>query len=285
MNDIALTLDVDWSPDFVIDAVAGILIESQVCATWFIKHNSPAIERLRDNSKLFELGIHPNFLPGSTHGSTPTEVLRHCMDLVPEATTMRTHGLIQSGQLLETALNETPIRVDVSLFLPQMPHIRPIQYERPAGMLIRVPSFWEDRYEMEVSQPSWRLCDELVVPGLKIFSFHPIHVYLNSSLPSYDSVKRLGRLPELSANDVAPYIQPSYGPQTLFREIIELLGLSENSRRICDIVHLTLQPVYARIVRPHAAVRPVRYIGARTVTTAARRLRGTVNYPRGDPRP
>jgi len=33
MNDIVLTLDVDWAPDFVIDAVAGMLVVPQVRAT------------------------------------------------------------------------------------------------------------------------------------------------------------------------------------------------------------------------------------------------------------
>jgi hypothetical protein len=238
VTDIVLTLDIDWAPDFMIDVVAGQLVESQVRATWFVTHHSPAIERLRDRSDLFELGIHPNFLPGSTHGGTPAEVLRHCMELVPEATAMRTHGLVQSGELLETALNETPVRADVSLFLPRMPHIRPIQLERPQAMLIRVPFFWEDRYEMEVSQPCWRLCDELVVPGLKVLSFHPIHVYLNASLASYDKVKRLGSLPELSAQDVAPYIRSGDGPQTLFRETLDLLRQAGDSRRIGEVVQM-----------------------------------------------
>jgi hypothetical protein len=160
------------------------------------------------------------------------------MEIVPEATTMRTHGLVQSGQLLETALSETPIRADVSLFLPRMPDIRPIRYERPPGMLIRVPSFWEDRYEMEVAEPSWRLCDELVVPGLKVFSFHPMHIYLNAPLSAYEKIKCLGPLSELSAHDVAPYLRSGDGPQTLFRETIDLLRRAGDSRRICDIVQM-----------------------------------------------
>ena len=91
---------------------------------------------------------------------------------------------------------------------------------------------------MEVSQPSWRLCDGLVVPGLKIFSFHPRQVYLNASLSSHDRVKRLGHLPALSANDVAPYIQAGDGPQMLFREIIDLLSQAGSSQCICDIVRM-----------------------------------------------
>src|SRR5207244_3974947 len=81
--------------------VAEQLMASQVRATWFVTHMSPAISRLRRNPELFELGIHPNFLPGSTHGDTPDAVLRHCRALVPDAVSMRTHCLVQSTLLLE----------------------------------------------------------------------------------------------------------------------------------------------------------------------------------------
>ena len=44
--------------------------------------------------------MHPNFLPGSTQGDTARAVLDHCLAIVPEASTMRTHGLFQSSALL-----------------------------------------------------------------------------------------------------------------------------------------------------------------------------------------
>ena len=238
MNDIVLTLDIDWAPDFVIASIAEMLSEAGVCATWFVTHDSPALDLLRNESEIFELGIHPNLLPGSTQGSIPTDVFGHCMEIVPEATAMRMHGLVQSGPLLDTALNETPIRIDLSLFLPRMPGIRPIDYERPGGILVRIPVFWEDRYEMEVSRPSWRLGAELLVPGLKVFSFHPIHVYLNSSLSVYDEVKRLGSMLELSAKDIAPHIREGDGPRTLFRELVAHLSASGHSRRVAEIAHM-----------------------------------------------
>src|ERR1035441_3475149 len=85
MHDIAISMDVDWAPDFAIDFVAERLIASRVRATWFVTHRSPAIERLRQHRDLFELGIHPNFLPGSSHGDSPAAVLQHCMGLVQDA--------------------------------------------------------------------------------------------------------------------------------------------------------------------------------------------------------
>ncbi len=71
MSRAAITLDVDWAPDFMIDAAAQALVDREVKATWFVTHASPAVERLREHPDLFELGIHPNFLAGSSHGATP----------------------------------------------------------------------------------------------------------------------------------------------------------------------------------------------------------------------
>ena len=101
-----LTIDVDWSPDCVIDYVANILIEREVKATWFVTHQSEAIERSHKHSTLFELGIHPNMLAGSTHGQNEDEVLAHLCEIVPNAVSMRTHGLYQSSRWLAKAALE-----------------------------------------------------------------------------------------------------------------------------------------------------------------------------------
>lgn len=178
---VAVTLDVDWAPDFVIDGVAARLIESGVKATWFVTHRSAAVERLRARPELFELGIHPNFRPGSTHGASEEEVLRHCLEIVPEALSMRTHSLVQSSPMLAMLRAATRVRTDVSLFLPHHPGLQPVHLRTDSGPLLRIPFFWEDDAEMLEPAPDWKpqsLTDG--VDGLKVFNFHPIHVYLNS---------------------------------------------------------------------------------------------------------
>ena len=86
---LVLSFDIDWAPDFAIDAVAQKLISRSVKATWFVTHLSPAISRLAERPDLFELGIHPNFLPGSDHGGSPAEVLAFMNTLVPNAVSVR----------------------------------------------------------------------------------------------------------------------------------------------------------------------------------------------------
>lgn len=237
MTECVLTFDIDWSPDFVIDFVADQLIAHRVKATWFVTHASPAIERLRQHQDLFEMGIHPNFLTGSTHGATHEVVLDRCMKLVPEAITMRSHGLVQSTPLLEQVLMLTPIRIDVSLFLPHAPFLCPVKYFWKEKKLTRVPFFWEDDFEMQRDQPIWELKLLLDHPGLKVFSFHPLHVYLGApDLSFYTSLKETHpNMLEVTPEELKPQNMNGLGPRSLFEQLIDVLAKQKPSHRISDI--------------------------------------------------
>jgi len=114
-----ITIDVDWAPDFVMEPVIEVFIENQVKSTWFITHSTPVLNSLlRKHRELFELGIHPNFMKNSTQGATEKEVLAYCKAVVPEALSVRTHGLIQSSNLLTTFVREYSLKIDSSVFLP-----------------------------------------------------------------------------------------------------------------------------------------------------------------------
>ena len=237
-NDVVLTLDTDWAPDFVIDYVADQLIECQVRATWFVTHSSPAIERLRMRPELFELGIHPNFLNGSTQGEDPDAVMEHCLDLVPDATSMRTHSLYQSTPLLSRIALLTPITTDVSLFLPSVPRLQPFEYEFSGRRLLRIPYFWEDDFEMERSTRCWNLGQLLDVgTGLKVFNFHPIHVYMNSSeMGPYKALAtKVGRISEATLLDATDFVQQGVGTQRLFMELVRYLDDAGSSLHIRDL--------------------------------------------------
>jgi len=218
-----ITLDIDWAPDFAIDFAANLLIESHVKATWFVTHDSPAVRRLRKFPQLFELGIHPNFLPDTTHGTTESEILRNCMGFVPQARVVRMHGLVQTSNLLERIIDETPINVDVSLFLPHAASLEPVVYYWANGKkLVRLPYIWEDDFEMVRPHRIWEL--GLMLDrgtGLKIMDFHPIHIYLNSSTPeTYRTVRSFGPLNDLLAENVQQQIETGCGAGYAFRAAI-----------------------------------------------------------------
>ncbi|HEY8584243.1 MAG TPA: hypothetical protein VIL49_14905 [Capillimicrobium sp.] len=233
----AITLDVDWAPDFMIDAAADALLAREVKATWFVTHASPAVQRLRERPDLFELGIHPNFLPGSSHGATPAEVVAHCARLVPEATAVRTHCLLQSTPLHDELLRGSSVEVDLSLFLPRAEHVEPVVQWSPAGRLLRLPYVWQDNMEMYSPDPSWRTAAMLDAPGLRIFDFHPVHIWLNSrSFEPYERLKTehaLGEVTEMQANR---FRAQGPGTMTAFLDLADrLAGGGGGGARVRDL--------------------------------------------------
>lgn len=208
-NSYALTFDIDWAPDFCIDYIADILIAHKLKCTFFITHASPALERLKKYPELFELGIHPNFLKGSSHGETHEEVMKHMMQLLPNCKVVRTHALYQSATLFHLMRSQFGIEIDLSIFLNKHPNIKSnrIYYDHGDLSILHLPYFWEDDHEMYDPKQSWDIMDKTYqVPGLKIFNFHPVYVYINASeMHAYNKLKQKGYLAEL--------------PQSLFDEV------------------------------------------------------------------
>jgi hypothetical protein len=237
LNEFLITLDIDWAPDFVVDFVARELLARQVRATWFITHQSPTLDLLRAAPDLFELGLHPNFLPGSSHGNTPAEVLSHLTSIEPQALSMRSHSLAQSTPIFDAVLKETHVRVDSTIFLPNMDGIRPVEHLIRGNRLLRVPFFWADDYEMERRSPDWHLNSRLEITGLKVFLFHPIHLFLNSaSFDSYAGLKKRTPQLQLLTEDFAQdYIHNGSGTLTLFRELVDHLATLGKSSCLRDI--------------------------------------------------
>ena len=222
---LGITLDIDWSPDCFIDETAAMLQEAGVAATWFVTHLSPAVERLRNNPR-FELGIHPNFLPGSSHGTTSEEVLRCCMEMVPGATAMRTHALVQSTPLLVQVLRETPVRTDLSLFLDGASVLMPNRFWWGGNgeCLLRLPFFWEDDFAMET--PGWTgdSYDSRLIrsPGLRILNFHPVHIGLNShTFGDYQRARSVHtHLREVPPDQLRTFTMPGPGVRTWLEALL-----------------------------------------------------------------
>jgi hypothetical protein len=230
-QDVAITIDIDWAPDFVIESVARLLIEREVRATWFVTHPTPVLRLLRSHPELFELGIHPNFLPGSSHGATPTEVIDYCLRMVPDAMSVRTHALVQSTPILQQIARDTSVRVDVSLYLPRV-FVAPFQFDLDGGSLTRVPYQWEDDFEMSLREPNWDpalLVDDDAGSPL-VLDFHPIHIYLNSeSFANYAVLKTVrSRLSDLTPAEVAPFVHMGTGTGTAFEAALRYAAESDS---------------------------------------------------------
>jgi len=221
---LILTFDVDWAPDFVIDALRMRLSEARIKATFFITHASPAIDRLRRQAGLFELGVHPNFGHGSTHGQTPAEVIGHCMTLVPEARMMRTHGLVQSTNMLQMVADQSPIEIDASVYWPGA-YGEVCDYPLATRTLKRVIYGWEDDFEMYRPHPQWS-ADRFVRRGsAMIVAMHPIHVFLNAPTmtPYFELRRRCPNLLKAGPDDVMGLVMAG-GAGDFLESCISVLG-------------------------------------------------------------
>jgi hypothetical protein len=223
INDVVITFDTDWAPDFAIEKTADLLIESNVKATWFLTHDSKAIRKLFEYSDLFELGIHPNFMPGSTQGNSYHNVITYLLHLVPHAKAIRTHAMFYSAPLSRMFAVDYGLQTDSSIFLAGMPHIIPQQIFYDKTSLIRMPYFWSDDGEMSIMQaPSFEFNSrKFNKPGLKILDFHPIHVLLNSNnMTSYNLLKKKVNIKDCIPADVIPYISIGNGSESFLKKII-----------------------------------------------------------------
>ena len=91
---IYLSFDQDWAPDWATRDLVELLVTSGMKGTFFATHPCPTLRLMRDRGVL-EIGWHPNFLPGSSHGNTVEEVIATLKGWVPEASGVRAHCLIQ----------------------------------------------------------------------------------------------------------------------------------------------------------------------------------------------
>lgn len=232
----ALTLDVDWAPDFAIDAISARLDAAGVPSTWFATHDSPAIRRLRAHP-LVEVGLHPNFRADSSHGAAPDEVLRRCFDIVPGAISARNHGLLTSTHLLVAAL-DAGLRCDLTLYLPDAPLMTPHRFELGGRLLYRLHHQWEDDLEMVAGRPP--RSPVAVVEAAEracVLAFHPLHVYLNArDMRPWNVLRAEAPFTALTPAQVDPRVTDGDGAGAWFDALVDRLARDGNGRRVGDLL-------------------------------------------------
>lgn len=180
---IAITSDIDWAPEEVIDDFFSFFEEKNINCTLFCTHESEIIKSA--NKNIFELSIHPNFnelLKGQTNRSAE-QIIDNLLRLYPHAKGVRSHSMTQSTGLLDMFKNKGLI-YDSNQFIPFNTKIRP--YNLWNGMK-RIPYNWEDdivwMYGKKFSK-NWIYEEFFENLDYWVFDFHPIHVYLNTDCES-----------------------------------------------------------------------------------------------------
>ena len=192
-----LTIDIDWADDGILNDTIDLVEAAGVEATWFVTHETSVLSRLRENP-LFELGIHPNFnclLEGDPRqGRNSEEVVDRLLKVVPEAKSVRSHSMTQNSNLLGV-FRRKGLTHDCNQFIPEQVgmHLKPW---RLWNGLLRIPYFWEDDLFCLYGEGS-SVAQLVEREGLKVFDFHPIHVFLNTEhMDRYERTRGLHSSPQ-----------------------------------------------------------------------------------------
>lgn len=225
MTNHHFTLDLDWCSDDILEYVSNLLHQSQKKATWFATHKSQKVNELSKKHN-FEIGIHPNFLKLSSHGSSYSTVLEHITGLFPHSKVMRSHALHQSSPILHEAASMFGIEIDVSLLLPYHPNLKILDPMGFGGRKIRrVPYFWEDDIEMLNGYTHFNFKDRKHhCDGIKTYDFHPVHVALNiSSFDDYLILKEKKPVPQWDRKFILKYQKSGKGTLSFFEDMLEYI--------------------------------------------------------------
>lgn len=214
-----LTFDIDWAEDEVLEDVLNIVEKAGVAATWFATHETPLLARIRANPA-FELGIHPNFNPlldgRADNGRNAEEVLDRLLAIVPEATAVRSHSLVQSSRLTQLFVDRG-LTHECNELIPEQAEML-LKPWRLWNGLVKVPHFWEDDAAC-IYRRGAPIVELAARPGLKVFNFHPIHVFLNTEhLDRYENTRALHRSP-------SKLIEHRFGGYGTRSALEQLLGL------------------------------------------------------------
>lgn len=210
----SLTFDIDWAPDFILEDIMVRLEGFGLKATFFATHPASVLEQPPD---WLEVAWHPNFLPNSTQGHSEREILDTLAEWFPQAKGVRSHSMYWHGALA-SVYQSYGLVYDSSLLMPGCPHLQAYQH---CG-LWRIPVWWNDGLHLhnQVDCSSLPIAD-LESPGLKVFQFHPIHIYLNSNqLRDWHRVKGALELSRgfqfVTKDQLMPFCKPGNGIGTFF---------------------------------------------------------------------
>ena len=172
------TSDIDWASEAVIKRYFKELPLDLLKLTVFVTHKSEVIER-EFLAERIQRGIHPNFLPGSSHGNSFREIIDTCMSFAPEATCTRSHRAFDVTDTAHLLRNEYHFKCCSNTITTMTPKITPYWLE---SKLLQIPVFFEEgsflynRLGLSI-QPYRKY---FTAPGLKVISFHPINMAFNT---------------------------------------------------------------------------------------------------------
>lgn len=220
---IFLTFDIDWAHDQIIEDVLQMLEQYAVPATLFATHKTNVLSAKSSQRDKHEIGLHPNFnqlLRAESNGKDYLELCSELKEIYPDATSVRSHSLC-FGSLIQTAYEALGITHDSSIIVPYQSNRFPLSPWKMWDDLTRVPYFFCDYVTaMTTGMPTNELAERA---GLKVFDFHPIHIFLNTeSLDRYERTRPLHQNPK----ELIKHRFDGYGTRN---RLIDLLKLTQKT--------------------------------------------------------
>ncbi len=213
----AVTSDLDWASEFCVGQLLDALEARGIAPTVFATHASRVLQE-REARKLAEIGLHPNFLPGSSHGDDIVSVVDHVRALAPDAVASRSHHFVDgTGVMRELAARGVKYDSNVCLYL--QPGLVPLHHWTG---VVRFPVFWEDDIHW-LRGGEWdfgRYEEVFFTPGLKVINVHPFMFALN--IPDAEFYERVKpHIPALDAAREEELAYPGRGTRTFVCDMIE----------------------------------------------------------------
>lgn len=205
---IFISFDVDWASEEMLEFVIGILKKYNVGATFFATHDSDILKSL--DSHNFEIGLHPSYMNTREIDNQITDLKQ----IYPNAIGERSHGLYFGSTFVKSWLKHD-IKYDSNISLPFQSYILPHMH---CSGLYRIPYFWDDSvhvsygYDFNWNRIKWDL------PGLKIFSFHPVHIFYNTDTPEFYQNIKAENYPDRST-----IVLPEKGTCDMFTSLLDYI--------------------------------------------------------------
>ena len=207
--EVLITIDIDWAPDHVVEDSLALLSAYGVSSTLFMTHLTPVVEEHEH-----ELAVHPHYQTLDLQ-----EHLKERLNDFPRAIGARSHKFFDTYQL-QPLYKKFGIKYQSNVLMHMQQNIAPY-YVSP--WVLELPIFFADNVHlMFLTCPLKGIGQmKLTHPGLKIFCFHPVHIFLNTiTLKQYEAAKKYYQSPE----QLIQYRQTSvYGIRDLFIELLEYI--------------------------------------------------------------
>lgn len=203
---IAITSDIDWAENEVISYMLAILDNYDIRATFFCTHDVSSVNGIKKH----EMAIHPDF----TVGRAEIEVIRELKALFPEAKGTRSHCLYLHTRLFDIYQEFGLEYCSNYLILNQIVH----PFYNNFYSILEIPMFFEDDLYISTS-PDFTISSlDMQSEGLRVFNFHPVHIFLNTKeLSDYQEAKKYFHQP----SRMLKYRNRGKGTCDLFIELLD----------------------------------------------------------------